>query len=107
MIIAAAGKLFLFKKNHNRIECVVGILLFDGISYKKKDFFVNSWMFEFLFKKKYTYLNCILFLIMIFVILEEKISAYASRHFSQDLFLKGLKLKQAKNGPHRPPNIII
>lgn len=44
---------------------------------------------------------------MIFVILEEKISAYASRHFSQDLFLKGLKLKQAKNGPHRPPNIII
>ena len=53
------------------------------------------------------YLNCILFLIMIFVILEEKISAYASRHFSQDLFLKGLKLKQAKNGPHRPPNIII
>ena len=54
---------------------VVGILLFDGMSYKQKDFFVNSWMFEFLFKK-YTYLNCLLFLIMIFVIFEEKIPAY-------------------------------
>ena len=72
---------------------VVGILLFDGMSYKQKDFFVNSWMFEFLFKKKYTYLNCLLFLIMIFVILEEKLSAYASRHFSQDLFFKRSKIK--------------